>query len=950
MALFRRSPQKTHTAAQSRDAITSGIDGAALRAALTSIANTNNSERADLLACLRSHLDEAKVSAIEKFEHGRLNGLEMARLLCAIHEDILTAIYDYTLSHIVKASDAPAKAEQMAVCAVGGFGRGEMAPFSDLDLLFLLSDKKGSEFTETATEFILYMLWDLGLKVGHSTRTIDQCLHLAKDDQTILTSLLDLRFITGDAALAQELTAKFRKSIQGSKGRKYIAEKLAERDRRHEREGNSRYVIEPNIKEGKGGLRDLHALYWIASYIDRERGLHDPQQAIEYVSMGLFDSKAATRVSRAADFLWRARIHLHLAAGRATESLSFDRQTVLARKMGHAGGEIEEAVEKFMREYFTNAREVGALTRIACAKLEADNAIRLPAGLDRLLPNSRRKLKDERFILDHGRLHFKDPMQLREDPSLIMSLFLMAGTHNLDIHPQALGAINFRRNLIDTEFRRDPDISKIFQNILLESKAPYATLKVMNDAGVLGRYLLEFGGIVARTQFNMHHAYTVDEHTLRLVGYFHDLISGTLESENPVATTIAQSFSDSERRIIYMSCLLHDTGKGKGDQCIEGAQLGRRATRRLGLAQDEVDTVSWLIRRHLDLSETAQRRDISDPDTIAGFGRLMGSQKRLDLLYVLTVVDIRAVGPGIWNDWKGVLLRELHGTAARFLDGKEELAPAAKALAAREQLTERLPETHARRISGFLDQLSTRYWLNFSMAALVRHARFFDDMIQAGDDTAVQTRRDRPRDITELWVATRDHAGLFADVTKAISATGATIVGAQLHTGPQTPDTQTADAQTPNAQAARVMNVFYLQNAEGQAFGRKNDKALNTLRRRARQAALGKTRELKIRPARTSQRAGAIPVRAQVTFPEIKRGGAALVEVVGRDRPGLLFDLANCLNTLGLDLLSAHIEVVGEKAIDAFYVKGDLRDKGKQKAVRKALKEALDDSPAKPVS
>jgi len=618
---------------------------------------------------------------------------------------------------------------------------------------------------------------------------------------------LDLRFVTGDKELAADLYLKYGKFVSAGRGRNYISAKLEERDIRHEREGNSRYVIEPNIKEGKGGLRDLHVLYWIAKYIQTDMDIIDPQRAKDYVDMGLFGPNAATRFSRAADFLWRARIHLHLSAGRAHETLSFDRQTVLARKMGHASGEIEEAVEKFMREYFINAREVGALTRIACAKLEADNAIRLPAGLDRFLPNSRRAVKEDSFIIEHGRLNFKDDMQIREDPSLILKLFLIAGKRNLDIHPDALGAINFRRNLIDTDFRRDPENSKIFQDILLTAKAPYATLKVMTEAGVLGRYLLEFGGIVARTQFNMHHAYTVDEHTLRLVNYFHDILSGELEEE--------QRFTKSQKRILYMTCLLHDTGKGKGDQCIEGAQLGRRACRRLGLPQDEIDTVAWLIRRHLDLSETAQRRDISDPDTIAEFGQLVGSQDRLDLLYVLTVVDIRAVGPGIWNDWKGVLLRNLHGSTSRYLDGKAELAPAAKARAAREQLIERLPPAHAARITPFLDELGDQYWLNFSMAGLVRHARFFDDMVEAGEDIQSYTRRDRPRDITEIWVAARDRPELFTDMTKAIASTNAAIVGARLHTGPKIDD-----------RAPRVMNVFYLQNTEGFAFGRKNDRAL----------------------------------------------------------------------------------------------------------------------------
>ncbi len=966
MALFGRGITEDAGLADSEPSIDSGIVRADLGAELHALGDDGRRERTEVLALLRATLDEALALAVKKFEMGRLSGIETARLIAAIHDDIFTELYDYTTQFVVRAAN-PTKAERIAICAVGGYGRGEMAPFSDLDLLFVLADKKGSPFTESVTEYILYMLWDLGLKVGHATRTVEQCTALAKEDQTILTALLDLRFLSGDEALAEDLFTRFARFISAGKGRIYIATKLDERDMRHEREGNSRYVIEPNIKEGKGGLRDLHVLYWIARYLEinksqgkaivgkavSEPDINDPQQADNYVDLGLFGEKSAMRFSRAADFLWRARIHLHLCAGRATETLSFDRQTELARKMGYAGGSIEDAVAGFMREYFINAREVGALTRIACAKLEADNALRLPAGLDRFLPNARRGMKEDGFILDHGRLSFADPMQLRDDPSLIMRLFLIAGKRNLDIHPDAFGAINFRRNLIDSDFRRDPEISKVFQNILLTAKAPYATLKVMNEAGVLGRYLLEFGGIVARTQFNMHHAYTVDEHTLRLVNYFHDMLSGELIRENPVATQIVKGFSRSQKRILYMACLLHDTGKGKGDQCIEGAQLGRRACRRLGLAQEEVDTVAWLIRRHLDLSETAQRRDISDPDTIIGFATLIGSQARLDLLYILTIVDIRAVGPGIWNDWKGVLLRDLHAATSRYLEGKEELAPAARAHAAREQLSERLPASHGERIAGFIDELGDRYWLNFTMAALVRHARFFDDMVEDGKDEACQTRRDLPRDITELWVAARDRSDLFTDVTKAIASSGATIVGAHLHTGPEIggPEADGRDGIGPDGirrkKTARVMNVFYLQNTDGHAFGRKSDHALARLRERAMQAVAGDAEALTIAKALSSRRADAIPVRAKVSFPKIGRDGVSLIEVIGRDRPGLLYDIATCLRDLDLDLLSAHIEVVGERAVDAFYVKGDIVETSHRRKISKALREVLSDGAPK---
>ena len=916
----------------------SGVDAVDFRIRLSDAANTAKDVRATALSIFKSTLDAAKASAQERFEAGRLDGLETARLIASIHDDIITAIFDFTTTHIMRVSN-PTKSERMSLCAVGGYGRGEMAPQSDVDLLFLIADKKGSPHTEQVTEYMLYMLWDLGLKVGHATRTVEQSIKLAKEDQTILTALLDLRYLRGDESLANELYAKFRKNITKGKGRAYIASKLAERDARHDREGNSRYVIEPNVKEGKGGLRDLHALYWIARFLDKDGKINDAQEAQSYVEMGLFDKGAATRFVRAADFLWRTRIWLHYISGRPTESLSFDKQTVLARKMGHASGPIEVAVEKYMREYFTNAKEVGALTRIACAKLEAEKAILLPKGLDVFLPNSRRNIKNTDFVLDHGRLMFSNPLTIKEKPSMILQLFETAGRRNLDIHPDAFTAIDFRRNLMDSDFRKSAENSAIFQKILLGAKAPYATLKAMNEAGVLGRYLIEFGGIVARTQFNMHHAYTVDEHTLRLVDNFHNIMSGEMEKDHPVSTGIVAAFSEEQKLILYLACLLHDTGKGQGDQCIEGAQLGRRACRRLGVNQNVTDTVAWLIRRHLDMSETAQRRDISDLETIKEFAELVGSQDRLDMLTVLTTVDIRAVGPGIWNDWKGVLLRNLYQSTSAYLEGREELAPVSRAAAAKEQLSEKLPAEMANRIRSITSELGTNYWLNFDMAELVRHARFFDQSLDAEHETAVQTRRDRPRDITELWVITRDRNGLFADVTRAISACGASIIGARLHTGFN----------------GRVMNVFYLQNPDGHAFGRQSDHALETLRRRARKAAEGDTEGMKIPTPIKSLRAGAIPVKPKVNYLDSASGDATIIEMEAKDRPGLLCHLAEALRDENIDVLSAHIEVVGTKAIDAFYVRcrgsdGNLPQK-RRKALRKILLDVLElKSPEKKVA
>jgi len=451
----------------------------------------------------------------------------------------------------------------------------------------------------------------------------------------------------------------------------------------------------------------------------------------------------------------------------------------------------------------------------------------------------------------------------------------------------------------------------------------------------LGRYLSEFGGIVARTQFNMHHAYTVDEHTLRLIDNFDNLRKGRLEADIPLATEAAQNLSESQRLTMMLACLLHDTGKGQGDQCIEGAQLARRAGNRLDLDPDMTDTIAWLVRRHLDMSETAQRRDISDPETIANFAELMGSKERLDLLFVLTVCDIRSVGPGIWNDWKGTLLRGLYQSTSAYLEGREELAPKAKSAAIREQLLERLPEGQMNAIQPIAAALPQSYWLSFSMAKLVMHARFFDTLLKSGhdveQDSATKTRVNPRRNVTELWVLTRNRSGLFRDLTLAISASGAVIAGARLNTG----------------ETGLVMNVFYLLGGDGEPFAANSGHALENLRRLALQAARGTVDQLNVPNRPRSRRAGAIPVRSRVRFPKTKNPGLHIIEVQGRDRPGLLTELAAFLAEADLDVASAHAEVVGTLAVDAFYVRcAELTD-SKQKSLRKGLLSILRDPDAK---
>ncbi|HHI88856.1 MAG TPA: [protein-PII] uridylyltransferase, partial [Hellea balneolensis] len=762
---------------------------------------------------------------------------------------------------------------------------GEMAPFSDLDLLFLCTPKSDKAKCAKVTEYILYLLWDMGLKVGYATRSPAQCLEIARDDETVLTALLDLRYLAGAKDPAARVVALLAKERTRAKKRRYIAAKLAARDRRHDQEGNSRYVIEPNVKEGKGGLRDLHELYWIARFVyggKRKGAPLTPHGVASYMKLGLLNKRAAERFEQAAEFLWAVRIHLHLLSGRAVEILSFDKQAELARRMGYTQEAPEKRVESFMHSYFNTTREVGALTRMACAKLEADSELLLPQGLDRFLPTVRRGLKEPGFVLDHGRLNFSQPGRVKKQKLLMLNLFRIAGARNLDIHPNAYQTVLNTISGIDDRFRKDGQAFSIFKKILLDSEAPGAILRLMNETGLLGAYLPEFGGIVGRTQFNMHHAYTVDEHTITLVSFLNDLERGELEREHPLASGFITEWDRRTRMLVYLACLFHDVGKAEGDQCADGARLATQACLRLGLSHADTETISWLVRTHLLMSETAQRRDISDPETIKTFARAVGSLKRLQMLTALTVVDIRAVGPGIWNDWKGELLRQLYYSARTSLMGMElETRPQSFG---DESAYERAREKAKRK---------THY---------------------------VKAKLNRNNDITELWVLTRDRPHLFADLAGAIASAGASIVSAKLHT----------------AEDGRVFNRFYVQNPEGRAFGRLNKNRLKDLEARTLAAARGEFSGDIPQTNLISRRARAIPVHPRISI-ERQTGPDMMIEITARDRPGLLYGLASVLADHDLSVRSAHIEVLGPKAIDVFYCSYEGESELREQSLRSAL-------------
>src|SRR5262245_2146295 len=683
------------------------VDGRKLRIQLTAAALDNGSDptaqRQRALDLIHAALFRGRMIAQERLESGA-DGLDTAAMLSAVMDEALSALYDFTVVHIFRAHN-PTEAERMAVLAVGGYGRSVLAPSSDVDLLFVRNYKQ-TAWAESVIEYMLYALWDMGLKVGHAFRTIDECIKLSKEDVTIRTSILDQRLLFGDKGTADKLWERFQKEIIAGRGAEFVAAKLEERNERHAREGDSRYRVEPNVKDGKGGLRDLQTLYWLAKYI------HGGKSLSEVLDNAAFSPADKAIYMREARFLWTVRCHLHYLTGRAEERLSFDLQPEMATRMGYTARQNVTAVERFMKRYFLAAKEVGALTRILCAKLEVEEKKR-PGGRPRLIPPAAAKpLKEEGFAIDGGRLSVTDPDMFVADTRKLIRLFWLANERAIDIHPEAMTAA--RRSLwaVTRQARIDDDARAMFLDIVCGANHDPRVLPLMNEAGVLGRFLPEFGRIVGQTQFNMYHHFTVDEHTLKAVETIHDIERGLMQKEHPLSTELFPKIQN--RRALYLAMLLHDTGKGKGDQQVEGAKQARSAALRLGLPEDEAELVAWLVGNHLEMSDTAQRRDISDPQTISKFAERVGTLERLRLLLILTVADIRALGPGVCNGWKGQLLRDLYySTEAALRGGRTDQGSVRAQLAeraeqARRDLSDRIGPTPQ------LAAVEPAYWIGFT--------------------------------------------------------------------------------------------------------------------------------------------------------------------------------------------------------------------------------------------
>ncbi len=850
--------------------------------------------RPKIVAALKEALANGRAELERRLAEKPAAGHEITAGHAFLIDQLVRVIFDHAVTHLYPAHNR-SSAERISVVAVGGYGRNEMCPHSDVDIAFL-TPQRDAPWCEQAIEAMLYLLWDLGLKVGHSTRTPADMVRMAQGDLTIRTALLESRYVWGDQTLYDEAIRRFLDEVVQGTERQFVVEKLAERNARHKRMGDSRYVVEPNVKEGKGGLRDLQTLYWIGKYIHRVR------VAAELVDVGLFTREEYASFRRADSWLLAVRCHLHTITGRAEDRLTFDLQRQIAERMNFADRPGKSAVERFMQFYFLQAKRVGALTGIFLAHIDQEFAQKSRAsGFFAGFRSRPRMLKG--YVVQGGRIAAPSQDWFAKDPVRLIEIFQLAEAESLEVHPETMRLANRESARIDAAVREDPRANTLFLDLLAGRNDPEAALRWMNEANVFGRFVPDFGRVNAQMQFDMYHHYTVDEHTIRAIGLLSRIEKGELTADHPRSSRLIHKVGS--RRAAYVAVLLHDIAKGRGgDHSVLGAEVAERLCPRFGLSESETALVAWLVREHLLMSATAFKRDLTDPQTIDDFVARVQSAERLRHLMILTAVDIRAVGPGTWNSWKGQLLGELYDAAQEQLRLGHARKGRKERVAARQERVAELLGAEAGLVERYRKTMGDAYWIAEPEDIAARNLQTYASTRDGGSQIAIETAFHEARGATLVTVIAADHPGLFYRIAGGIHLAGGNIIDARIHT----------------TREGWAVDNFLVQDPHGRPF--RETAQLERLEASISDALANRIElapKLAQRPPALS-RATAFEVRPRVVFDNKASGRFTVIEVNARDRPALLNRLARALFECGVIVHSAHITAYGERAADTFYV------------------------------
>lgn len=862
------------------------------------------------LELLRQHLT-SNVDFLRAAHLGGASGQQSVQAYAAFMDGFLSTIYRLVVDDAKKEGAPPAA---MVLVAVGGYGRGELHPLSDLDLLVMYDGDMGP-MVQRATQGLLYTLWDLGLQVGHAVRSLPDCLAMARTDFSSRTSMQQARYLVGDRRLFNRFRTVLAENVYRKDFAQFLETTLAERDQRYRKFGGSPYMGEPNVKESAGGLRDIHTALWLASTKFGTRTLQ------ELADKRLITERERRQADGALTFLWRVRNELHFLSGHKNDVLSRDVQPQIAKNFGYVGDDVSLAVEKFMRDYYLRARVIHRVSRRLIARCR--ETLSRPRPVQRRLRQE--ALADGLFVLD-GQLHLvdSDGRAFREDPRRLMKVFWHSHRLGFELGIDVERAIEDSLDRLDEGFQRSPEVRDLFLSICRTWGRVTQTLREMHELGVLGRYLPEWGALTCLVQYDVYHKFTADQHSLLAVENLEALAPGqSAESEG-----IAEVLNEVERPdLLMLGMLLHDIGKGKGHgHAAKGIPLIKELTARIGLDGPSGETVVFLVAHHLTLSHMAQRRDIDDPKTVASLAEAARTAERLRMLYLLTDADMRAVGPGIMTGWQGRVLWELFNRAMVRLTGGRLERPSREAVT--DRVWEEMRREGSRRaVLAHLAMLTERYLVTTSAQRIAAHLR----LVERLEEDAAATELFHHPDLgsSELVIVTKDVPGLFSRIAGSLAAEGINILSAQIHTR--------ADGI--------AIDTFQVNDPFGEAVTEdaRWRRTLDALRRvlRGEQTVEAVLEERKAGRAAREGVAGP----PKVTVDNHLSDTHTVVEVKCPDRVGLLYIITRTFSALGLDIGSARIATEIDQAYDTFYVTDRqgrrIEDQASMDRLRDALEEAL---------
>jgi [protein-PII] uridylyltransferase len=842
------------------------------------------------IANLKAEIHDTHLALRQMILHNRQMGIEVAGLLSQKIDSIIQIIFARHFNAI--------NHKDIAIIAVGGYGRGLLAPFSDIDLCLVVT--KMTNNIDNAIRSFLYDMWDLKLKLGYSTGTPEDIITSCQD-MTKRTALLERRFLCGNIDIFNTLSEQF-KILQDTTVFEFTKAKLTERNHRHQQTGQSRYLVEPDLKNSKGGLRDIHVMMWIGKYIYKT---DNPQDFIEH---GILSQKDLDLIQKSERLFWAIRFLLHLEIGRGHEKINFDVQKQLADMLGYRNAGGLSGVERFMRHYFLAARQVGTITRIFTLALEAKNYF--PSNFKDTLKSlwQRFNFADSDFCLKDNRLCFKKHISLDINPEKAVSIFKFSDAYQIAIHPETMRFIRANVHHFNDNFRKLSEPYLIFREILCRAKNIESVLRQMSEVGLLGRLIPDFGKIICLMQFNMYHHYTVDEHLIRCVGIIHKIANGHLKTEHPLASDIINRLDMKD--ILFLSVFIHDMAKGRQeDHSEQGEEIINWLAPKMGFTQAETEIAKWLVLYHLRMSDVSQRRDLSDPVVYKDFAEFVLSSERLKLLLCLTVADIRGVGPGVWNGYKGELLRTLYNNTQEILQGGYISDNRTGRVESKKQDFIKTLETNEYAVvQPIINRLPDSFWLGTDIKTQMSCIHLIEKLSHQHKDTDIKITPDEFTAVTEIIIYTQDYSGLFTSLSGALATSGVTIYDAKLFTDNN----------------GFALDIFRIQDIHGKAVTDKEH--LKRIKKRVfetinQQKIDFSMEKQNIKTLSLSATRAVYTDMANVTVDNQGSNNATLIEVTAMNRNYLLYDIATTLYALRVSVASAHINTYGETAVDVFYIK-----------------------------